>query len=69
MPNIVLDGYPLVSRLDRRDYSGWAGVAVFAKTGFKQCIVHVGDSDAKARTWPILHTDRSPVAVELVSSI
>ena len=46
MPNIVLDGYSLVSRLDRRDYSGWGGIALFAKIGFEQCIVHVGDSDA-----------------------
>ena len=65
MPKIVLEGYSLVSRLDRRDSSGWGGVALFARTGFEQCIVHIGDSDATERSWHILHTDRGPVAVAL----
>ena len=50
MPKIVLQGYSLVSRLDRRDLSGWGGVALFAKTGFEHCIVHIGDSDATERS-------------------
>ena len=65
MPKIVVEGYSLVSRLDRRDFSGWGGVALFARTGFEQCIVHIGDSDATERSWHILHTDRGPVAVAL----
>ena len=65
MRKIALDGYFLVSRLDRRDSSGWGGVALFAKVGFEQCIVHVGDSDVAERSWHILHTDRGPVAVAL----
>ena len=36
---------------------------MFAKIGFEQCIVHVGDNDAPERAWHILHTDRGPVAV------
>ena len=65
MRKIALDGYFLASRLDRRDSSGWGGVALFAKVGFEQCIVHVGDSDVAERSWHILHTDRGPVAVAL----
>ena len=65
MPKIVLEGYSLVSRLDRRDFSGWGGVALFVRTGFEQCIVHIGDSDVTERSWHILHTDRGPVAVAL----
>ena len=38
---------------------------MFARTGFEQCIVHIGDSDATERSWHILHTDRGPVAVAL----
>ena len=38
---------------------------MFAKTGFEQCTVHIGDSDATERSWHILHTDRGPVAVAL----
>ena len=63
MPNIVLQRYSLVSRFDRRDSSGWGGVALFARTGFEQFIVHIGDSDATERSWHILHTDRGPVEV------
>ena len=65
MPNIDLQWFSLVSRLDRRDSSGWGGVALFARTGFEQCIVHIGDSDVTERSWHILHTDRGPVAVAL----
>ena len=65
MRKIILDGYSLVSRLDRRDNSGWGGIALFAKSGFEQCMVHVGDSPVTERSWHILHTDRGPVAVAL----
>ena len=65
MQTILLEGYPVVSRLDRRDNSGWGGIALFAKIGYEQCIVHVGDSDVTERSWHILHTDRGPMAVAL----
>ena len=65
MPTIVLEGYSVVSRLDRRDNSGWGGIALFAKNGYEQCIVHVGDSEVTERSWHILHTDRGPMAVAL----
>ena len=63
MPTIVLEGYSVVSRLDRRDNSGWGGIALFAKNGYEQCIVHVGDSEVAERSWHILHTDRGPVGI------
>ena len=65
MPTIVLEGYSVVSRLDRQDNSGWGGIASFAKNGYEQCIVHVGDSEVTERSWHILHTDRGPMAVAL----
>ena len=51
--------------LDRRDNYGWGGIALLAKIGYEQCIVHVGDSDVTERSWHILHTDRGPMAVAL----
>ena len=38
---------------------------MFAKIGYEQCVVHVGDSDVAERSLHILHTDRGPVAVAL----
>ena len=64
MPTIVLEGHSVVSRLDRRDNSGWGGIALFAKIGYKQCM-HVGDRDVIERSWHILHKDRGPMAVAL----
>ncbi len=62
---ISLSGYVLVSRRDRPDHSGWGGIALFARQGYENCIVHVGDSEAAERSWHILHTDRGPVGFGL----
>ena len=60
---IELPGYVLVSRLDRRNDSGWGGVALFARAGYGNCIIHVGDNTVAERSWHVLHTDRGPIAV------
>ena len=60
---IEVPGYVLVSRLDRRNDSGWGGIALFARAGYENCIVHVGDSAVAERSWHVLHTDRGPIAV------
>ena len=62
---ISLSGYVLISRRDRPDNSGWGGIALFAKQGYENCIVHVGDSNIAERSWHILHTDRGPIGFGL----
>ena len=62
---IKLLGYVLVSRRDRPDCSAWGGIALFAKAGYEQCIVHVGDSCVAERAWHVLHTDRGPISIVL----
>ena len=62
---INLSGYVLISRRDRPDGSGWGGIAFFARQGYENCIVHVGDSEVAERSWHILHTDRGPISVAL----
>ncbi len=63
MKEVSLLGYVKVSRLDRRDCSGWGGIILFARAGFEDYIVHVGDSTVAERSWHILHTDRGPVSL------
>ncbi len=63
--NVDLKGYVKVSRLDRRDGSGWGGILLFAKKGFEDFLVHVGDSSVAERSWHILHTDRGPISLSL----
>ena len=63
--NFDVQGYVKVSRLDRRDGSGWGGILLYAKQGYEDFIVHVGDSPTAERSWHILHTDRGPVSVVL----
>ena len=58
-------GYVKVSRLDRRDGSGFGGILLYAKRGYEDFIVHVGDSRNAERSWHILHTDRGPISVAL----
>ena len=60
---IELPGDVLVSRLDRRDESGWGGVALFTRAGYENCIIHLGDSTVAERCWHVLHTDRGPISV------
>ena len=63
MRTLSLLGYTLVSRRDRPNCSGWGGIAMFAKTGYEQNIVHIGDSEFAERSWHVLHTDRGPVSL------
>ena len=63
LKEVDLKGYTKVSRLDRRDGSGWGGIMLFAKEGYQDFIVHVGDSEAAERSWHILHTDRGLVSL------
>ena len=44
LDNIVLDGYPLISRRDRQDDSGWGGICCFALTDFASNIVCISTS-------------------------
>ena len=63
--NVDIKGYTKVSRLDRRDLSAWGGILLYAKKGYEEHIVHVGDSMNAERSWHILHTDRGLVSVIL----
>ena len=63
--SIQLPGYQLVSRRDRPDNSGWGGIALFARSGYETCIVHIGNSDCAERSWHILHTDHGPICFGL----
>ena len=57
---ISLDGYVLVSRLDRKDGSGWGGICCFALTEFADSIVLLESSSLAERQWYILHTSCGP---------
>ena len=59
---IELPGYVLVSRMDRRNNSGWGNAALFARAGHENCMAHVGDSRVAERSWHVLHTERGPIA-------
>ena len=63
--NLVLTGYVLVSRLDRRDGRSGGGTALFAREDIVSQIVHVGDSEVHERSWHILHADSGPLLVGL----
>ena len=65
LKHVDIKGYVKVSRLDRRDYSGWGGILLYAKRGFEDTIVHVGDSSVAERSWHILHTDRRPISLAI----
>ena len=60
---IHLPGYSLISRRDRKDDSGWGGIAFFVKDAYRDVIVHAGNSEAAERSWHILHTDRGLVSI------
>ena len=45
-----LHGYSSVARLDRRTGEKQGGILLFAKSGFENSIVHVGDSDVHERS-------------------
>ena len=61
---LSLEGYVEVSRKDRRS-SAHGGVAAFAKVGFENTIVHIGDSKVAERSWHVIHSNRGPLLVGL----
>ena len=60
-----LDGYIQVARLDRRTGEKQGGIILFARQGFENSIVHVGDSDVHERSWFVVHSDRGAVLLGL----
>ena len=63
IPSISLSGYVFVSRLDHRDGRDKGGIAMFAKSGIADRIVHLADSDTFERSWHILHTSQGPILI------
>ena len=59
-PNISLEGYVLVSRLDRPLYNFGGGIATFVRSEMANCATLIEESSAAERSWVILHTDRGP---------
>ncbi len=60
-----LDGYVLIARLDRRTGERQGGILLFARQGFENSVVHIGNSAVHERSWFIVHTDRGPVCLAL----
>ncbi len=60
-----LAGYTQIARLDRRTGEKQGGIILFAKQGFENSIVHVGDSKVHERSWFVVHTDRGAVLLAL----
>ena len=59
---IVLAGYELVSRLDRRiGFPKSGGIALFVRSELVDRLVHVADSEMHERSWHILHSDIGPL--------
>ena len=61
----TLEGYQVVSRLDRRDGRQGGGVVFFARADASHAIVHVAESPDHERVWLIWHTDVGPVLIGL----
>ncbi len=61
---LSLEGYVEVSRKDRQS-SAHGGVAAFARAGFENTIVHIGDSKVAERSWHVIHSNRGPLLVGL----
>lgn len=64
-PEVSVAGYVQIARLDRRTDESQGGIILFARAGFEQNIVHVGDSDVFERSWFIIHSDRGPILLGL----
>ena len=58
---VNLTGYVLISRRDRRDNSGFGGIAVFARVGVASYITFLESSDSDERSWHVIHSDIGPV--------
>ena len=58
-----ISGYHLVAQLDRRNsFRGdRGGIALYARDGFQDSIVHLADSATDERSWFIIHADSGPV--------
>lgn len=61
--NLILIGYILISRLDRRDGRSGGGIALFALVDIASQVVHVGYSEIHERSWHIPHADSGPVLI------
>ena len=59
--SINMHGYDVVSRLDRRNLSGWGDILLLAKSTMFQQVVHVGDSDTAERSWHVFHSMQGPI--------
>ena len=58
---ITLSGYQLVSRLNRRDGSGWGGIALFVLAEVAPYITFLEHSAMDERSWHVIHSDVGPV--------
>ena len=59
----ALPGYHLVSQLNRRNAvrEDRGGIALFARDGFENSVVHLADSAIDERAWYIVHADSGPI--------
>ena len=58
--SISLFGYIEISRRDRGT-SAHGGVILFAKFGYENTIVHLGNSEVAERSWHIIHSVTGPL--------
>ena len=58
--SISLPGYIEISRRDRGT-SAHGGVILFAKFGYENTIVHLGNSEVAERSWHIIHSVTGPL--------
>ena len=58
---INMEGYALVSRLDRKSENMGGGICLFARNDLSGSVAHIADSDGFERSWHILHTDHGPI--------
>ena len=61
--DVKLSGYHLVSQLNRRNAvrGDRGGIALYARDGFQDSVVHLADSPTDERAWYIIHADSGPV--------
>ena len=58
--SITLPGYIEISRRDRAG-SAHGGVILFAKFGYENTIVHLGNSEVAERSWHVIHSVTGPL--------
>ena len=61
--DVQLSGYHCVSQLGRRNAvrGDRGGIALYARDGFQDSVVHLADSPTDERAWYIIHADSGPV--------